>query len=207
MGEILADRGRYRPAQASGKRPDSGGHRERGQCPEPDLAVGSRENRQHPYTVRTNAMPTTIDELNDIPIKYIAESCDRGPKAYGSTGPSSSPSAPSPRMSWSISAGRYRRFESEDALIAAFAAERDRLNWKRWDRTEQQHADDPRPQLEALLGESPVRPSMASDSGWLKACAPARRSWNNRSALCVQHKPLSVKRLEPGHVFEVQRIR
>jgi len=23
------------------------------------------------YTVRTNAMPTTIDELNDIPIKYI----------------------------------------------------------------------------------------------------------------------------------------
>ena len=47
-GKIPADRGRYRPAQASGKRPDSGGHRERGQCPEPDLAVGSRENRQHP---------------------------------------------------------------------------------------------------------------------------------------------------------------
>ena len=52
-----------------------------------------------------------------------------------------------------------------------------------------------------------LRHSMASDSGWLKACAPTRRSWNNRSALCVQHKPLSVKRLEPGHVFEVQRIR
>ena len=52
-----------------------------------------------------------------------------------------------------------------------------------------------------------LRYSMASDSGWLKACAPARRSWNNRSALSVQHKPLSVNRLEPGHVFEVQRIR
>jgi hypothetical protein len=52
-----------------------------------------------------------------------------------------------------------------------------------------------------------LRHSMASDSGCLKACAPARRSWNNRSALCVQHKPLSIKRLEPGHVFEVQRIR
>ena len=52
-----------------------------------------------------------------------------------------------------------------------------------------------------------LRHSMASDSGWIKVCAPARRSWNNRSALCVQHKPLSVKRLEPGHVFEVQRIR
>ena len=52
-----------------------------------------------------------------------------------------------------------------------------------------------------------LRHSMASDSGWLKAWAPTRRSWNNRSALCVQHKPLSVKRLEPGHVFEVQRIR
>lgn len=45
----------------------------------------------------------------------------------------------------------YRLFESKDALIAAFAAEQDRLFWARWDRTEAQHADDPRALLEALL--------------------------------------------------------
>ena len=45
----------------------------------------------------------------------------------------------------------YRVFESKDALIAAFAAEQDRLFWARWDRIEEQHADDPRALLEALL--------------------------------------------------------
>jgi AcrR family transcriptional regulator len=45
----------------------------------------------------------------------------------------------------------YRLFESKDALIAAFAAEHDRLFWVRWDRIERQHADDPRALLEALL--------------------------------------------------------
>ncbi|MFJ1253787.1 TetR/AcrR family transcriptional regulator [Cupriavidus sp. CuC1] len=45
----------------------------------------------------------------------------------------------------------YRLFESKDALIAAFAAEQDRLFWARWDRIEEQHADDPRALLEALL--------------------------------------------------------
>ncbi len=38
----------------------------------------------------------------------------------------------------------YRLFESKEALIAAFAAERDRLSWEWWDRIEEQHADDPR---------------------------------------------------------------
>ena len=47
----------------------------------------------------------------------------------------------------------YRVFESKDALIAAFAAERDRLFWEWWDRIEEQHADDPRALLEALLTE------------------------------------------------------
>jgi len=47
----------------------------------------------------------------------------------------------------------YRVFESKDALIAAFAAERDRLSWEWWDRIEEQHADDPRALLEALLSE------------------------------------------------------
>ena len=47
----------------------------------------------------------------------------------------------------------YRLFESKDALIAAFAAERNRLNWEWWDRIEKQHADDPRALLEALLSE------------------------------------------------------
>src|SRR5271156_624981 len=45
----------------------------------------------------------------------------------------------------------YRLFESKDALIAAFAAEQDRLFWARWDRTEEQYADDPRALLDALL--------------------------------------------------------
>ena len=45
----------------------------------------------------------------------------------------------------------YRLFESKDALIAAFAAEQDRLFWTRWDRIEEQHADDPRALLAALL--------------------------------------------------------
>jgi AcrR family transcriptional regulator len=47
----------------------------------------------------------------------------------------------------------YRLFESKDALIAAFAAERDRLNWEWWDRIEEQHDDDPHALLEALLSE------------------------------------------------------
>jgi AcrR family transcriptional regulator len=45
----------------------------------------------------------------------------------------------------------YRLFDSKDALIAAFAAEQDRLFWARWDQIEQQHADDPPALLEALL--------------------------------------------------------
>jgi AcrR family transcriptional regulator len=45
----------------------------------------------------------------------------------------------------------YRLFESKDALIAAFAAEQDRLFWARWDRVKEQHADDPRASLKALL--------------------------------------------------------
>ena len=45
----------------------------------------------------------------------------------------------------------YRLFESKDALIAAFAAEQDRLFWAWWDRIEDQHAGDPRAILEALL--------------------------------------------------------
>ncbi len=45
----------------------------------------------------------------------------------------------------------YRLFDSKDALIAAFAAEKDRSFWSWWDHIEQQHADDPRALLEALL--------------------------------------------------------
>src|SRR5882762_7765347 len=45
----------------------------------------------------------------------------------------------------------YRLFRSKDALIAAFAADRDRLFWAWWDRIEKQHAEDPRALLEALL--------------------------------------------------------
>ncbi len=45
----------------------------------------------------------------------------------------------------------YRLFESKDALIAAVAAEQDRLFWAWWDGVEEQHADDPRALLDALL--------------------------------------------------------
>ena len=45
----------------------------------------------------------------------------------------------------------YRLFESKDALIAAVAAEQDRLFWAWWDHVAAQHADDPRALLEALL--------------------------------------------------------
>src|ERR1700692_860351 len=45
----------------------------------------------------------------------------------------------------------YRLFESKDALIAAFAAERDRSFWAWWDYIEEQQADDPRALLNALL--------------------------------------------------------
>jgi AcrR family transcriptional regulator len=45
----------------------------------------------------------------------------------------------------------YRLFDSKDALIAAFAAEKDRLFWAWWDRIEEQHAGDPGALLEALL--------------------------------------------------------
>ena len=47
----------------------------------------------------------------------------------------------------------YRVFESKDALIAAFAAERDRSFWTWWDHLEEQHADDPRVLLDAVLSE------------------------------------------------------
>ncbi len=47
----------------------------------------------------------------------------------------------------------YRQFESKDALIAAVAAEQDRLFWVWWDRIEKQHAKDPRALLDALLSE------------------------------------------------------
>jgi AcrR family transcriptional regulator len=45
----------------------------------------------------------------------------------------------------------YRLFESKDALIATVAVEQDRSFWAWWNRTEEQHADDPRALLDALL--------------------------------------------------------
>ena len=47
----------------------------------------------------------------------------------------------------------YRLFDSKDALIAAFAAEKGRLFWAWWDRLEEKHADNPRALLDALLSE------------------------------------------------------
>ncbi|RKE36544.1 TetR family transcriptional regulator [Paraburkholderia sp. BL23I1N1] len=45
----------------------------------------------------------------------------------------------------------YRVFESKDALISAFATEKDRLFWAWWDDVEEKHAEDPRALLNALL--------------------------------------------------------
>ena len=47
----------------------------------------------------------------------------------------------------------YRLFDSKDALIAAFAAEKDRSFWAWWTQIEAWHADDPRALLDALLSE------------------------------------------------------
>ena len=47
----------------------------------------------------------------------------------------------------------YRLFDSNDALIAAFAVEKDQLFWVCWDGVEEQHAGDLRALLEALLSE------------------------------------------------------
>jgi AcrR family transcriptional regulator len=47
----------------------------------------------------------------------------------------------------------YRVFDSKDALISAFAAEKDRLFWAWWDDIEEKHAEDPRALLDALLSE------------------------------------------------------
>ena len=45
----------------------------------------------------------------------------------------------------------YRVFRSKDELVAAFAMERDRSFWAWWNRLEEQHAEDPRALLEAVL--------------------------------------------------------
>jgi AcrR family transcriptional regulator len=45
----------------------------------------------------------------------------------------------------------YRLLDSKDALITAFAVQKERLFWAWWDRIEQQHTTDPRALLEALL--------------------------------------------------------
>src|ERR1700761_3191557 len=45
----------------------------------------------------------------------------------------------------------YRVFDSKDALISAFAAEKNRLFWAWWDDVEAKHAEDPRALLDALL--------------------------------------------------------
>ncbi len=45
----------------------------------------------------------------------------------------------------------YRVFDSKDALISAFAAEKDRLFWAWWGDIEEKHAEDPRALLDALL--------------------------------------------------------
>ncbi|MGV2292336.1 TetR/AcrR family transcriptional regulator [Trinickia sp. YCB016] len=45
----------------------------------------------------------------------------------------------------------YRVFDSKDALISAFAAEKDQSFWAWWDGVEEKHAEDPRALLDALL--------------------------------------------------------
>lgn len=45
----------------------------------------------------------------------------------------------------------YRVFDSKDALISAFATEKDQVFWAWWDGVEAKHAEDPRALLDALL--------------------------------------------------------
>ena len=59
----------------------------------------------------------------------------------------------------------YRLFDSKDALIAAFAAEKDRAFWTWWDQIEAQHAEDPRALLDALLSEIARRIGLSAYRG------------------------------------------
>ena len=69
--KVPPDHGRHRSGQAGGQRPDAAGRRERGQCAEPDAALGHGKIGDKQYTVRTNATPATIDDLNNIPVKVV----------------------------------------------------------------------------------------------------------------------------------------
>src|ERR1700675_5061607 len=59
----------------------------------------------------------------------------------------------------------YRQFGSKDALVAAVAAEKDRLFWVWWDHIEEQHADDPRALVDALLSGIAQRIAHPADRG------------------------------------------
>ena len=59
----------------------------------------------------------------------------------------------------------YRLFESKDALIAAFIAGINRSFWSWWDLMEEQHGDDPRALLQAVLSRVAERISQPTYRG------------------------------------------
>lgn len=59
----------------------------------------------------------------------------------------------------------YRLFESKDALIEAVATDQNRLFWTWWNRIEEEHGDDPRALLDALLSEIAKRISQPTYRG------------------------------------------
>ncbi len=62
-------------------------------------------------------------------------------------------------------ASLYRTFESKDALIAAFVAERDRLFWIWWNKIAEKHAHEPRALLDAVLVGTAKRIAQADYRG------------------------------------------
>jgi len=69
--QVPADHVDIDPSSFPGEGAHPDGRGERGQCPEPHLPSGLAKIGDKQYTVRTNAMPVSIADLNDIPIKFI----------------------------------------------------------------------------------------------------------------------------------------
>jgi AcrR family transcriptional regulator len=99
----------------------------------------------------------------------------------------------------------YRVFDSKDALICAFAAEKDQLFWAWWDGVEEQHAGDLRALLEALrsgIAEKIGRPAYRSSPllNLTTAVTPAEcRSGAARP--CLRRTPARPRRSGSGWWF------
>ena len=66
--------------RAAGEGPVAGRRRQRDQRAEPDPALAARRRSATEYDVELNSSPTTIEELNDLPIKTVERHDDLHPR-------------------------------------------------------------------------------------------------------------------------------